>query len=70
MLYFEAGCPFATVRSALPERSYAAQWFDPRTGGWIDGGMLKSDMIGAIKLQIPAGGEDWALKLMLATGEI
>ena len=65
MLYFEADCPPATVRGALADRTYRAQWFDPRTGTWIDGGALVADQRCDIALPpFPSDG-DWGLKLVL-----
>jgi hypothetical protein len=65
LLYFEAGCPQATVRGALPDRAYDAQWFDPRTGEWIDGGTLTADQRCYIALPAFPGEEDWGIKLKL-----
>jgi hypothetical protein len=67
MLYFEAGCPQASVRGALPERSYEARWFDPRQGSWIDAGPLASDQLCYLALPPFPGEGDWGLTLRLAT---
>ena len=72
MLYFEMGCPAATVSGALPSRGYRAMWFDPRSGRWEQAGVLKADRDGDIQLPaFPDGSEtskvDWALKLILST---
>ncbi|MBC7237616.1 MAG: DUF4038 domain-containing protein [Chloroflexi bacterium] len=65
LLYFEADCPRGTVRSALLNRRYAATWFDPRTGAWLDAGVLEADNVGRIALPAPPTTEDWALRLKL-----
>ncbi|MFW6163923.1 MAG: DUF4038 domain-containing protein, partial [Planctomycetota bacterium] len=76
LLYFEKGCPQATLSGALPGRSYAAAWFDPRTGRWADAaaGGLPANGKGTIRLPAFPGGrdrstEDWALKLTALTAE-
>jgi len=64
-LYFEADCPRGTVRGARYERAYRATWFDPRTGAWINAGVLMSSPLCEIALPpFPSEG-DWALKLAL-----
>ena len=65
MLYFEADCPQASVRSALPKRTYQAQWFDPRTGEWYDAGHLTADQRSYIALPPCPSAKDWGLKLAL-----
>jgi len=70
LLYFEEGCPQATLDGALPGAAYRAQWFDPRSGDWADGGTVTADREGSIRLPVFPGGEatsstDWALKLTL-----
>jgi hypothetical protein len=72
-MYFEAGCPVATVRGLAPGRVYRAAWFDPRTGADIacDGGcLLAADSRGELMLPpFPDGSDpsetDWALRLTL-----
>jgi hypothetical protein len=66
MVYFEADCPQASIRSALPDRTYRAQWFDPRTGQWSDAGLLTADQRTYIRLPEQPSSEDWALRLVLA----
>jgi hypothetical protein len=66
MLYFEAGCPPATVRGALANQDYDALWFDPRDGTWIKAGTLRADQTCHISLPPFPTHEDWALKLVLA----
>jgi hypothetical protein len=65
MLYFEADCPTATVRGTLPNRSYQAEWFDPRSGEWVAAGELVSNAVCHIALPPMPSGEDWGLKLVL-----
>jgi hypothetical protein len=65
MLYFEVGCPQAAVRSALPDRTYRAAWFDPRTGEWSDAGQWAADQRSYIALPACPSGEDWGLKLLV-----
>jgi hypothetical protein len=63
MLYFEADTPPASLRSALPDRAYHAQWFDPRTGQWSDAGTLTANQRTYITLPAKPTEDDWALKL-------
>jgi hypothetical protein len=65
LLYFEAGCPEASVRGLLPNGSYAGQWFDPRTGEWIDAGELAANQHSYLSLPPFPSGEDWGFKLVL-----
>lgn len=77
LLYFEEGCPPATVSGALPSRRYVAEWFNPRTGEWSHvsssgtlTGTLRSDDSGRIVLpNFPDGSassqNDWALRLIV-----
>ncbi|MCL5279603.1 MAG: DUF4038 domain-containing protein [Planctomycetes bacterium] len=71
LLYFEKGCPRATVSGALSGRTYEAAWFNPRTGDWIKAGPLEANRAGVIPLPVfPGDGakstSDWAVKLALA----
>ncbi len=68
LLYFERGCPKATVSGLASDRKYSAQWFNPRTGDWHDAIELIADAAGKIRLpQFPGdrdtSADDWALKL-------
>jgi len=69
LLYFEKGCPRATLSGARPRGNYKARWFDPRTGEWLGGaGTLAADPSGEIALPRFPGSKarsdtDWALKL-------
>jgi hypothetical protein len=65
LLYFEADCPQATVRGALADGAYQAQWFDPRTGAWIDAGTLNADQRCYIALPAFPDEGDWGMKLKL-----
>ncbi len=66
MLYFETGCPQSSLRGTLPNADYRAQWFNPRTGDWLDAGRLHADAWCRIETLPPLPtSEDWALKLIL-----
>ncbi len=65
MLYFEPGCAQPNLRGALPEASYHAQWFNPRTGEWLNAGDLVADAWCRITLPALPSADDWALKLVL-----
>ncbi len=70
-MYFEKGCPAAKLSGAAAGRKYEAKWFDPRTGRWIDAGVLGADGGGVITLPRFPGEKgvsdiDWGLKLRLA----
>lgn len=66
LAYFEKGCPQSRIRGAIPEASYRARWFDPRTGAWHPAGpgTVKANNIGEIALPAFPDGEDWALSLV------
>jgi hypothetical protein len=73
LLYFENACRQARIINMLQETSYNAQWFNTRTGEWIDArsGNLTSDQDGTIRLPLFPNGsnitsenEDWAMKLI------
>jgi hypothetical protein len=70
LLYFEKECPKASLSGALPRSEYKALWFNPRTGDWIDAGVLIADSVGGITLpnfpdRSKISNTDWALKLTL-----
>lgn len=72
LLYFEKDCPQPIVSGALPDRSYKAVWFNPRTGDWSDAGkeIQIADSMGKIILpnfpgNLQKSNIDWALKLTL-----
>jgi len=65
-LYFQKFAARADFSGALPNSSYRAQWFDPRTGEWtnVGNGTLTSDAQGKIVLpDAPSSSEDWGLSL-------
>ncbi len=71
LMYFEKGSGQANLMGALPGREYAAAWFNPRNGNWLDAPVLVADPIGKIQVPIFPSGRaisdtDWALKLKLA----
>ena len=65
MAYFEADCPRSLIRGAIRDADYAGQWFDPRTGVWVEFGTLHSDMDAQLRLPDPPTGGDWAVKLKM-----
>ena len=72
LLYFERGCPRATLAGTRPDAQYAARWFNPETGQWNEAqANLTADASGKLALP-PFPGEaakpetDWALKLTAA----
>jgi hypothetical protein len=72
MAYFQRRASAEPLRGLQRGRTYRAQWFDPRTGGWIPAGpgAVQTDEAGACTLPaFPDGGRvaerDWALKLTL-----
>jgi hypothetical protein len=70
LLYFEKDCPKAALAGALPKSKYKALWFNPRTGNWINAGIMNADSAGRIELpnfpdKSTKSKIDWALKLTL-----
>jgi hypothetical protein len=68
LAYFEKDCPAESIiRGAVPNASYQAQWFDPRTGEWVKAGSgeLKANVWGWITLPDFPSDNDWGLKLKL-----
>lgn len=70
LLYFENKTVRQTVSGMIPETKYEAQWYNPRTGEWIDmaDGVLLSDENGTIVMPAYPSGKDvsendWAAKL-------
>jgi len=63
---YDGPLPRAIVRGAEINTRYAAVWFDPRTGEWLDGQavQLTSDMIGRLFVPDMPSDEDWALALV------
>ena len=66
LIYFENGCPQATIRGARLNSVYGAQWFNPRDGSWIavGEGKLPSNNVGVIRLPHQPEDGDWGLKLI------
>jgi hypothetical protein len=65
-IYFERNVTRPDLSGALPDASYRAQWFNPRTGEWASaaGGTLRSDAQGRIVLPaVPSASDDWGLSL-------
>ncbi len=68
LLYFEKDCPMATLSGGLSNMRYEAKWFNPRTGEWIDSGIIIADASGQIALSdfpgnLARSDTDWGLKL-------
>ena len=70
LLYFEQGCLRAELSGLPAGRQYHTQWFDPRTGRWLEGATKTLVTTSDGKIQLPPfpGGKtkadtDWALKL-------
>jgi len=73
LLYFEKDCPKAELSGAVFGGTYNAQWFNPRTGDWIDAGPLHADPGGDISLpdfpdHSKISQNDWGLKLTFIKG--
>ena len=66
LVYFEKGVERAYIRSAPPLATYAAKWFNPRTGEWSEPTTVKSNISGRMPLPSPPTSDDWALSLVLA----
>jgi hypothetical protein len=66
LVYFEKNCPKAQLRGTRLNSIYRAEWFNPRTGSWINaaGGILPSGKTGIIDLPAEPDANDWALKLV------
>jgi hypothetical protein len=66
LAYFEKECPARSmIRGALPNATYQAQWFDPRSGQWTKTESLKANVWGQITLPDFPSDNDWGLKLKL-----
>lgn len=71
LLYFEAQCTLPSVTGMAPDKTYAARWFDPRTGEWGEETRCSADSNGSLTLPPFPGGykvnkKDWALRLKKA----
>lgn len=62
-IYLERNAVRPDLSGALPNASYAAKWFNPRTGAWTSAGDLKADGAGRIVLPAAPAGDDWGLSL-------
>ena len=65
-LYFERNAVPVNLTGVLPNTTYKAHWFNPRTGAWINvgSGTLASDAQGQLVLPAcPTAAEDWGLSL-------
>ena len=67
LIYFEKGNEPGYLRGTRHDAAYAATWFDPRQGQWIDAGEWRSDELECIDLPALPTDDDWALKLKLKT---
>jgi hypothetical protein len=68
LLYFEADCPRAYVRSVHHDAVYSFQWFNPRTGEWLysdEEQIVVSDQMCRVELPEYPGEGDWGLCLLL-----
>ncbi|HTX19196.1 MAG TPA: DUF4038 domain-containing protein [Bacteroidota bacterium] len=63
LAYFERGCPKAQIRGAKLNSRYEAKWFDPRSGSWLDAGILAASKIGIVQLPDLPDANDWGLRL-------
>jgi hypothetical protein len=64
--YFQRSAAPADISGALPDTTYKAQWFDPRTGAWsnMGTGTARSDSQGHIRIRPrPTPDDDWAFNL-------
>jgi hypothetical protein len=71
LAYFEKDCPDRSmIRGALPQTTYQAEWFDPRTGHWskAGNGTVKANVWGWIVLPDFPSNDDWGLKLTTGPG--
>lgn len=65
-VYFERNITRPDLSGALPDSTYDAKWFNPRTGEWtkVGNGTLSSDAEGKIVLPVvPDISQDWGLSL-------
>ncbi len=67
-MYFEKGRPRSQIRALRPLSMYRAQWFDPRSGTWLDAGSgwVQSNTSGVVSPlpEFPTDN-DWGLRLIL-----
>jgi len=65
LLYFEKGIEAGYVRSARHDATYKADWYDVRTGEWLDAGLMASSDLEIVQLPAKPDDDDWALRLRL-----
>lgn len=65
LVYWEKGCPTDQIRGVLSHAIYAAKWFDPRKGEWVDAKPLKSNMYGILGVPKKPSDDDWGMRLMV-----
>jgi len=66
LVYLEKGVDRAHIRSAPALATYAAKWFNPRTGEWSAATTVRANISGRLQLPPPPTSDDWALSLVLA----
>ncbi len=70
-LYFENASEIPFVSELRPDTDYSIEWFDPKTGNWLEINEGRTDHGGKLDLKSFPGGEkvssrDWALKIKIA----
>jgi len=66
LVYFELDCPQeALVRGTRYEATYQADWFNPRSGEWVDAGLLTANVWCEVALPPRPDDQDWGLRLKL-----
>ena len=71
LLYFEKGCPQASVTGMKANAEYSARWLNPRNGEWLPvAAPVKTDDAGRMALplfpnDVTKSDIDWALKIVL-----
>jgi hypothetical protein len=67
LAYFERNyVQHGLIRGAVPNATYKAEWFDPRTGQWskCGAGLLKANVWGCLPVPDFPSENDWGLKLI------
>ncbi len=68
LLYFERDCVPAMVRALQPNRQYTINWFDPRSGEWLNMAnpeIIETDQTGRVELPDYPTNNDWGLCLSI-----
>lgn len=68
LLYFEKDCAPAMVRALQPNRQYMINWFDPRSGEWLNmenPEIIETDQTGRVELPDYPTNNDWGLCLSI-----